>query len=248
MNRILCVFTLSSLVGFQPERMVAAESSTSATRSVRSSGSRPVTFNQDIAPLIFAHCVICHRPGQAAPFPLLSYHDVQKRAKQIVEVTQRRFMPPWLPEPGYGEFENERRLSQDELALLSQWFEQGSAEGSPSELPAAPGFAGAWTLGKPDLIVEMPKSYPLQSNGKDVYRNFVIPLALGTDRYVRAVEFRPGNPKIVHHAFIKLDPSRKCRKLDGADGQPGFAGMGLPEGVQMPEGHFLAWQPGKIPS
>ena len=102
-------------------------------------------------------------------------------------------MPPWLPEPGYGEFANERRLSDAEIALLHQWLDQGSPEGNPSDLPPTPAFPGDWILGKPDLVVQMPASFQLQSHGQDVYRNFVIPVALTTNRYVKAVELRPGH-------------------------------------------------------
>lgn len=207
-----------------------------------------VTFNKDIAPIVFERCAPCHRPGQSAPFSLLNYHDVEKRARQIADLTQRRYMPPWLPEPGYGEFANERRLNDRELDLIRQWVKQGALEGQSMDLPPQPSFAGEWALGKPDLLVEMPKSYRLEGEGRDVYRNFVIPVPIATNRYVRAVEFQPGNPKIVHHAFIKVDKARRCRKLETSQDGPGFGGMGLPDGVQMPEGHFLAWQPGKLAS
>src|SRR5204863_3064389 len=99
---------------------------------VRPYVSRPphtITFNKDIAPILFEHCAICHRPGQAAPFPLLTFEDAKKRAGQIARVTERRYMPPWLPEPGYGKFVGERRLSETELGLLRQWASEGSIEG-----------------------------------------------------------------------------------------------------------------------
>jgi len=94
----------------------------------------------------------------------------------------------------------------------------------------------------------MATPYTLPAEGKDVYRNFVIPVPLTGRRHVKAVEFRPGNEKIVHHAFLKVDRTRQSRRLDGRDGPPGFPGMNVPDSVQIPEGHFLSWQPGKIPS
>src|ERR1051326_1067237 len=206
------------------------------------------TFTRDIAPIIFQNCSSCHRPGQSAPFSLLNCADVKKHMKKIAEVTARRYMPPWLPEPGYGDFAGLLRLSADQIRLIQQWTSQGGVEGEPNELPPLPKWSEDWLLGEPDLIVTMPLSYTLPAEGKDVYRNFVIPTSLATRRYVKAVEFRPGNPKIVHHAFLYIDRTRQSRRLDGKDGAPGFPGMKTPDGVQMPEGHFLVWQPGKLPS
>lgn len=208
----------------------------------------PITFNKDVAPILFEHCAICHRPGQSGPFPLLTYEDARKRARLIADVTSRRYMPPWLPEPGCGEFAGKRGLSEGEIGVLRQWSSEGALEGQASDLPPRPQWPDGWLLGKPDLVLELPKSYTLSGEGKDVYRNFVVPVPLERQRYVKGIELQPANPKIVHHAFIKVDSDRKCRKMDGQDGTPGFPGMALPEGVEMPEGHFLGWQPGKLPA
>jgi Tfp pilus assembly protein PilF len=208
----------------------------------------PVTFNRDIAPLISEHCSVCHRPGQSGPFPLLSFDDVKKKAKRIVDVTARRYMPPWLPEGEYGEFVGDRRLSEAEIQLFRHWIETGMPEGAPGEHPPPPHWIEGWQLGKPDLVVRMPKKFTLSAKGQDVYRNFVIPVPLEADRFVRAIEFRPDNRRIVHHAFVKVDYSGQVRRLDGTDGQPGFGGMNLPESVKMPSGYFLSYQPGKMPA
>jgi hypothetical protein len=143
------------------------------------------TFTRDIAPIIFRNCTGCHRPGQSGPFSLLTYRDVAKRARQIAEVTASRFMPPWLPEPGYGEFAHERRLETKELELIQRWAAGRAVEGKPEDLPAVPAWRGEWQLGKPDLVVEVPEAYSLQAEGKDVYRNFVYRPSLR--RFVRGV-------------------------------------------------------------
>jgi tetratricopeptide (TPR) repeat protein len=153
-------------------------------------------------------------------------------------------MPPWLPVPGYGEFQHSRRLSNEEKTLLLHWVTTGSAEGNPAETPPAPQWPDGWTLGKPDLVVKMKQPYVLGADGSDLYRNFIIPVPTDRDHYVRAIEFAPGNSKIVHHAFIKLDSKRACRRLDGEEGSPGFSGMNMP--AEMPDGQFLTWQPGKL--
>ncbi|HEV8543346.1 MAG TPA: tetratricopeptide repeat protein [Verrucomicrobiae bacterium] len=207
-----------------------------------------VTFNNEIAPLIFQHCAVCHRPGQAAPFSLLTYSDVKKHSKQILDFTRSGYMPPWLPEPEprFGKFQNERRLSASEKELIQEWINQGTPLGEASALPPPSEFKGDWQLGKPDLVVNMSQPFPLGAEGPDVYRNFVIPLKLDRDRYVRAVEFSPGNPRIVHHAFIKVDATGACRRLEARDGRPGFDGMSVP--AEMPDGQFLTWHPGELPS
>src|SRR5262245_24458572 len=129
-----------------------------------------VTFAKDIAPILFQNCAFCHRPGQAAPFSLLSYEEVKKKAKLIGEVTERRYMPPWLPEHGYGQFTGERWLHVDELGLIQQWLAEGAVEGKASDLPPLPKWPEGWELGQPDLIVSLPSDYLLAPDGKDVYR------------------------------------------------------------------------------
>jgi len=235
--------TLTLWRGWVPSQ--AGTSPSPARYAARLQGT--VTFSKDIAPIVFNHCATCHRPGQSAPFPLLTYADVKKRARQIVEVTERRFMPPWLPESGLVEYADARVLGVDELGLLRQWADEGASEGNPADLPALPQWSESWQLGKPDLVIRMPEPFTLPADGKDVYRNFAIPIPLDIGRTVEAVEFRPGNPKVVHHAAMKIDRSRYSRELDAREPGPGFGGMNLPETTEAPSGHFLNWQPGKLP-
>src|SRR5437763_14117682 len=103
-------------------------------------GAAPPTFNKDIAPILYQHCATCHRPGEVAPFSLLTYQDAAKRAKLIATVTERRYMPPWKAEPGYGHFANERRLTDAQIALIKDWADAGAAEGDAAEKPALPTF------------------------------------------------------------------------------------------------------------
>lgn len=215
--------------------------------SVAIDPSRPVTFSKDIAPILYGQCAPCHHPGDAAPFSFLGFADAQKRAKQIAEVTRRRLMPPWLPAPGYNEFVGQRYLSEKEIALIQRWAEQGAPEGNPAETPPSPVFPeSSWKLGKPDLVIQLSQPYTLAADGKDVYRNFVIPVPTSSRRYVRAVELNPGNAKAVHHAFMLLDPTRDSRRRDAKDAELGFPGLHTPPSAQAPAGHFLSWQPGKL--
>lgn len=245
LGTVLLVFTIVASVG-------SAVWITLKTRT--SPGSympRPkgtLTFNKDVAPIIFNYCGGCHRPKQSAPFSLLTYQEVKKRAQQITEVTQRRFMPPWLPEIGYGEFAEERRLSAEQIGLIEQWVAEGAREGVASDLPSMPKWTVGWQLGEPDLVVKMTQPYTLPPEGKEVYRNFVIPIPISAARHVKAVEFQPGNQKIVHHAFLKVDRTPQSRRLDEQDPEPGFNFMTTPDSAQIPEGYFLSWQPGRMAS
>jgi tetratricopeptide (TPR) repeat protein/mono/diheme cytochrome c family protein len=207
---------------------------------------RPVTFTAHIAPILFEHCASCHRPGEAAPFSLLTYDEVRRHATQIAEATRRRYMPPWKPEPGYGEFQGARRLSDDQIALIQRWVDEGATEGDRADLPAVPPPQSGWRLGLPDLVVSMPEPYVLSSGGADVFRTFVIPIPVASRRYVRALEFHPGNAVAVHHANLKIDATHSSRLLDAEDPKPGYEGAGGRE-ARFPDGHFLGWTPGQSP-
>lgn len=203
------------------------------------------TFNKDVAPILFEHCVTCHRPEQGAPFTLLSYADAAPRAKAIARMVQSRRMPPWLPDPVEPAFAGERRLSAGQIDTIRRWVETGAAEGDARDLPPTLHLDNTWSLGTPDLVLTPAKPYVLSPGETDVFRNLVIRTKLTADRAIRAVEFRPGTAP-VHHAVIHLDRTASSRQRDGADGRPGFDGMGGGD-VQEPEGHFVGWAPGRGP-
>ena len=205
-----------------------------------------VTFSRDIAPVVYRSCTECHRPNGNAPFSLLTYDDVRSRARRIHDVTLQRYMPPWKPEPGASsDFSGSRRLSDDELDLISRWAQDGFLEGDPRDLPVEPRWDSEWRLGKPDLIVTL-EPYPLSPEGGDVFRTFVAKIPGDRLRYVRGLEFRPGSTRAVHHANIKIDPSSSSRLLDEADPGPGYEGS-AGRGAAFPDGHFLGWTPGQSP-
>ena len=203
----------------------------------------PVTFTRDVAPILFTHCAPCHRPDGPAPFTLLSYADARRRASQIAAVTSRRAMPPWKPEPDAARFVGERRLTDEQIATLEHWLRGGTPEGAASDLPPAPRWTSTWQLGPPDLVVDLPE-YVVPSGGADLFRNFVVPIPGSGIRYVRGLEFQPGN-RAVHHANIRVDPTQASRQLDAADPEPGYAGTIL-RTADYPDGHFLGWTPGQI--
>ena len=182
----------------------------------------PITFTKHVAPILFQSCSSCHRPGESAPFALLTYSDARRHATQIVAVTQSRYMPPWLPEPGHGDFAGERRLSESQIRLIADWVKQGSPEGDPADLPPQPRFVQGWQMGEPDLVIQLPATYHLAPGGGDVFRNFVLPVDVKETKFVRGIELRPGNQQVVHHANIWIDRRRLLRRRDGQEAQPDF--------------------------
>jgi tetratricopeptide (TPR) repeat protein/mono/diheme cytochrome c family protein len=208
-----------------------------------------VTFSRDIAPVLFEHCAMCHRPGGVAPMSLMSYPEVRPWARAIAEQVGARRMPPWKPEPGYGgPFIGNRRLSEEQIALIQQWVTDGAVEGRPVDLPPMPASPAGWRLGEPDLVIEVPR-YTLpaggKAGGKDVLRKFAIPIPIAGTRYVRGLEFQPGNARVVHHANMRIDRTGASRKLDAADPQPGYEGV-TPFAARFPPGYFLGWTPGQL--
>ncbi len=207
-----------------------------------------ITFYKHIAPIVYQSCAPCHRPGEPGPFPLLTYTDVSKRGAQIVAVTKRRYMPPWLPEAGHGEFQEQRRLTDEQIRTIEQWVKEGAPAGSPADAPPAPKFVPGWQLGQPDLVLEAPAAYRLQASGPDEYWNFVLPLKMAGPRWVKAIEIRPGNPRAVHHANVLIDRSRSASIQEKTPGA-GFPGMDLSieSDTFDPDSHFLFWKPGGTP-
>ena len=232
----------SLLIGLGLTIILAACSPSEATQEPAG----PVTFNRDVAPIVYKRCAPCHRPGQVAPFNLLTYEEVKARASQIEVVTRTRYMPPWLPESGKGRFARNRRLTVRELDLLQEWLQGDLAQGDPADLPAPPEWPRGWQLGEPDLVIRMPQAYTLPAEGPDVVRNFVIPSPVDRTRYVRGVEFRPGNASIVHHVVILVDSTGTSRAHEAKDPEPGYDGM-LYNQATSPGGHFEGWTPGKSP-
>jgi tetratricopeptide (TPR) repeat protein len=200
----------------------------------------PVTYDRDIAPLLAHYCAPCHRPGEAGPFPLLTYEDVAKRASQIAAVTRCRYMPPWLPQHGYGDFADDLRLSPEEIQRIQDWVAQGAPRGGDAAQASSP--TQAVSLLNPDLTLEAEQAFTVPASGNDVYWNFVFRPKLDATHYVRSVEIDPGDRRVVHHANLLVDR---------AASQPaaGFAGMDLAimRSPFDPDGNFLFWKPGSPP-
>jgi hypothetical protein len=240
MNRILLAFATLCGISF------AAASATAAPPAADGpSTNEPVTFNKHVAKIVFENCVKCHRPGEVAPFSLTSYADVAKRAELIAEVVGRHAMPPWKPVAGLREFSNGRRLTDAEITVIQKWAKSGAAEGAASDLPPLPKFTAGWQLGPPDVIVEMSEAAQIPADGRDIYLNVLLPLKVPTGKYIRAIEFHPGNKRVVHHAVLFYDESGKSRERDEAEKGLGFR-AGTPPGKLLP-GTLPIWTPGRNP-
>jgi len=224
-----------------------------------------VTYHRDVQPILQQHCQECHRPGEVGPFSLMTYKQAVNWAQDIKDYTQRREMPPWKISEGIG-FHNERRLSAKELKTLADWADGGTPMGDPKDAPKAREFTQGWQLGTPDLILSPDDDFLLGPSGKDVFRCFVMPTKLGEDKYVAAVELRPGNPRVVHHLLLFIDTMEAARKLEKDaqekernepvidvhtgkvspyDRGPGYSrmmGVGF-----LPRGAMMGWAPGIQP-
>lgn len=206
----------------------------------------PPTYHKEVVRVLQKHCQDCHRPGEVAPFSLLTYEHAKKRSTDLVTVTEEGTMPPWpaSTEEG-GPFRDARVMTGDEITTLAKWVEAGCPEGNPADAPEPRAFASEWPLGEPDLVLTMPEPYTVLAEGRDEHRVFVIPTALSEGKWVSAIDFKPGNAKVVHHVLCAFDTLGRARRLDEADPKAGYAVFG---GFNIvPSGGLGGWAPGKRP-
>jgi peroxiredoxin len=213
-----------------------------------------VTYYKDVLPILQNHCQQCHRPGEVGPFALMTYRHAVNWAGDIKEYTQSRQMPPWKPVAGPA-FQNERKLSDHDIATLAAWVDGGTPAGDPKDAPPPRKFVQGWQLGEPDLVLTIPEDFQVAPSGRDIFRCFVLPTNLPEDKYVVAVDIRPSNPRVVHHVLVFVDNSGKARQLEQkaqanekptpeGDGGPGYSsamGIGF-----LPRGGLGGWAPGQM--
>jgi len=185
-----------------------------------------VTYTKDVATIIYNHCTTCHRAGEIGPFELTSYEDVRDRAQIIKAVTASKYMPPWKADPTYSHFIDENYLTDAEIATIASWVDTGMEYGSASEEPALPAFPEGSLIGEPDLVLEFEEAHLHEGNGLDEYRYFVLPTNLTEDKVLKAIEMRPGNSKIVHHALFFEDTEGIAASYDAQTPEYGFVGFG----------------------
>lgn len=198
-----------------------------------------VDFATQVAPLLHAKCAGCHRPGEVAPFPLLTYADAKSHVTEIAKVVERNIMPPWKAVE--GDFAGSRALTSKEKKLILDWAKAGAHRGNPAKEPPVPVFRAGWQLGEPDVVLEMPIAFDIPAGGNDLYQCFVIPLSVAG--YVRAWEFQPGSRDTVHHALFFTDGSKTARKRAADAGT--YSCFGVPG--FLPSGSLGGWSPGFAP-
>jgi hypothetical protein len=188
-------------------------------------GQRRPTFANDIAPIVLTRCASCHRPGQAAPFPLLSYDDVRAKGKEIVEATASGLMPPWhaTQGPGFPAILGDRRLSDRQIAVIRTWVNNGMPGGDLRRAPELPAFPSPWPLGVPDITLALPRAQVVEVNNPVAHRNVVIPLSFPTDLWIGAIDYRPSAPGVLRHARFLLAPADLT--VTDNDALPGLAGL-----------------------
>ena len=160
------------------------------------------TFSRDVAPVLYTHCVGCHRPGEAAPMSLVTYEEARPWAGAIGRQVAGGTMPPWHADAAPGTFENERRLTSAEKEVIARWVEAGAPQGDPADLPSRPSWVEGWRIGQPDSVFEMPESYAVPATGTIEYEFFYIPTNFADPKWLQAIEVRPGNRALVHHVLV----------------------------------------------
>jgi hypothetical protein len=210
-------------------------------------GKEPPTFTKDVAPILQKKCQNCHRRHHIGPFGLETYEQARKRAEDIASVVGDRSMPPWKPAPGVGPaIKHDQSLTKEEIAILEAWAAAGAPRGDPAHMPPPARFAEDWKLGTPDLVLEPDEDFSIPASGPDLYRCFVIPTNLAKETYVSAVDFRPGNRRVVHHISAYIDKSGAGRQRDEADQGPGYTSFSGPGIAAFEELCF--WNAGHDPT
>ena len=185
-------------------------------------GDSSVTYHRDVAPILQRRCQECHRPGEVAPMSLLTYAEARESASRIQEALASETMPPWFADPSVNRFSNDPRLTEAEVRTLLSWVNAGAPEGDPRDAPAPRTFEEGWTIGKPELILEMPRAFAIPAEGTLAYQYVVIPLGFTEDRWVQAFEIRPGNRAVVHHvrAVLRLPGSQWLTDVPVGEARP----------------------------
>ena len=186
-----------------------------------------VTFTKDVAPILYNRCVECHRAGEIAPMSLVSYQEVRPWAKSIRQRVADRSMPPWSADPHYGKFSNDPSLSQKEIETIVGWVDAGAPKGDDKDLPPAPKFVQGWTIGKPDVVLAMQEEHAIPADGTIPYLYFTIPTGFKEDKWIQAMEIRPGNRGVVHHVIAFAQEPGAIRRGNAAgEAQQGRGQLG----------------------
>ena len=262
---------LGELLSGRPIQVPATAAVGCAIQRTTPARTGTLTYYRDVLPILQERCQTCHRPGEVGPFSLMTYRQAVNWSEDIKSFTQSRRMPPWKPVAG-PDFHNQRTLTDKELTTLAAWVDGGTPAGDPKDAPLPRTFPEGWQLGTPDLVLTVSDDFQIGPTGNDLFRCFVLPTNLPEDKYIAAVEIRPGNRRILHHTLLFIDRTGQGRKLEqqarargtgpGAwsgdqpqrgdphaltdlDRGPGYSvamGVGF-----APQGGLSGWAPGQMP-
>jgi mono/diheme cytochrome c family protein len=193
----------------------------SASIIASSGGAKNVTFNKDVAPIFYKNCAECHRSNDIAPMPLMTYKQARAWARSIKEKIVKREMPPWSPDPKYGEFTNDHRLAQKDIDTIVAWVDQGAKEGDAKDLLPTPEFTSTdgWRLGKPDAVFDIGQEFTVNANTPDTIQSFIVPTNFKEDKWVTAAEILPGNRKVVHHVIAFIQTPEMIEQFKKGEGR-----------------------------
>ena len=184
-----------------------------------------VTYSKDIAPILYKNCTECHRPTMNAPMSLMSYDEVRPWARAIKARVVAREMPPWSADPAHGTFKNDPRLAQKDIDTITAWVDAGAPKGNDRDMPAAPKYAEGWTIGTPDAVFTMTEPFHVPADGTIPYQYIRIPTNLTEDKWIQAIEFRPGDRRVVHHIIASAQPAGGNARDERTPGRTGLGGI-----------------------
>jgi hypothetical protein len=212
-------------------------------------GAEPVTFYRDVLPILQRNCQECHRPGEIGPMPLLTYDDARRSASRISEVLTLGVMPPWFADPGVNRFANDRTLPPQDLKMMLSWLDSGLTAGNPKDAPPARAFTEGWSIGRPDIVVELPQPFKVPAHGTLEYQFVVLPLNFTEDKWVEAFEIRPGNRAVVHHvtALLREAGSKWLTEVPPGVMRPKRGESIESTGLQSSNGSIGSYTPGQPP-
>ena len=176
------------------------------------SAPKEVTYNRDVAPILYKNCVACHRTNDIAPMSLMTYKETRPWARAIRDAVVQRKMPPWHADPKVGDFINDARLTDEEIATIDAWARTGTKEGDAKDLPPAPQFVEGWHI-KPDVVLTIPE-FTVAGGSQDDYEYIYVPTNFTEDKWVQAAEVVPGDRRVVHHATVSVIAADKVAKKE----------------------------------
>lgn len=240
-------FTTSLVLGLTLAGIILAQGASGAKEKT----SAVVAFTKDVAPILYANCAVCHRPGEMAPMSLLTYKDVRPWARSIREKVVNREMPPWYADPNHGEFANDSRLTRQQIETIRAWVDGGAKEGDPKDLPPAPKFpTGQWKFGEPDVVLSMADEAEIPASGTIGYKYYTVPTNFTEDKYVQFAEIKRGAPSVVHHVIVSVrEPNevRPQRQPDNPEAPRDPQSQQPPRRAANQDAMLLGWAPGMSP-